>query len=267
VVPQRYADLYAPADMPLWPNVRDDLAGKPAIHRLFRDKITQAGSLSDDEWRVCIARYYAFCTLIDEQFGRLITLLDELGVTEDTLALFVTDHGDLIGAHRLFDKGPMMYDEQLHIPLIVRWPGMVAANSECDAMTTWLDLMPTLVEASGLSLPKPVDGRSLLPMLQGQQTPGDWPDDVFCQYSGEGIALYSVRGVRSRQYKYVYYPLDTDELYDLDADPWEMQNLIDEPNAASILAEMRERLGRWMQKSDDVLYNWNVDVTPMGSQM
>ena len=72
----------------------------------------------------------------DEQFGRLLNLLDELNASENTLVLFVSDHGDLIGAHRLFDKGPMMYEEQLHIPLVVRWPGTVPSGQNCDAMVT-----------------------------------------------------------------------------------------------------------------------------------
>jgi len=178
VVPAGYAARYDPAQMPLWPNLADDLTNKPSVHRLFRDVITHAGTLTDDEWRVCIARYYAFVTLIDEELGRILDLLDELGIVQDTLVLFVSDHGDLIGAHRLWDKGPMMYDEQLHMPLVVRWPGVVPAGTSCDAMVTFLDLMPTLAEAAGLPLPRPVDGRSLLPFLRGETVP-DWPDDVY----------------------------------------------------------------------------------------
>jgi len=264
IVPERYAARYDPADMPVWPNLHDDLTGRPAVHRLFRDVITRSGTLSDDEWRNCVARYYAFITLIDEQFGSLLAVLDDLGVADNTLVLFVSDHGDLIGAHRLFDKGPMMYEEQLHIPLVVRWPGVTAANSTCDAMITFLDLMPTLANAAGLVLPRPVDGRSLVPFLHGAGVTG-WPDDVYCQYNGEGISLYSVRAVRSRRYKYVYYPYDQDELYDEEVDPWELNNLAEEPHAAPILAEMRGRLARWMEQVDDVLVDWNVNLTPQRS--
>ena len=261
VVPESYALRYDPAKMPLWPNVRDDLGDRPAVHRLYRDVIAQCGDLSDDEWRTCVARYYAFITLIDDQFGRLLALLDELHLSENTLVLFVSDHGDLIGAHGLFDKGPMMYDEQLHIPLVARWPGVVPAGEKCDAMITFLDLMPTLVDAAGLALTQPVDGRSLLPFLRGDSVSG-WPEDVYCQYNGEGISLYSVRAVRSRRYKYVYYPYDQDELYDEQSDPWEMHNLANEPSAAPILEDMKQRLVRWMESAEDVMVDWNVNLTP-----
>ena len=261
VVPERYAALYDPAEMELWPNIADDLADKPSVHRFFRDSITQSGTVTPDEWRTCIARYYAFVTLIDEQFGRLIDLLDELEVAQDTIVLFVSDHGDLIGAHQLWDKGPMLYEEQIHIPLVVRWPGVVPAGQSCDQMISLIDLMPTLVEMAGLSLPQPVDGHSIGPFLKGEEIV-DWPDDVYIQYSGEGISLYSIRAVRSRRYKYVYYPFDLDELYDAEADPWEMHNLAQEPEAAPILAEMRARMARWMERVGDVMIEWNADLTP-----
>jgi arylsulfatase A-like enzyme len=260
VVPERYAALYDPAEMELWPNHADDLADKPAVHRLYRDSITHSGTLTPDEWRACIARYYAFVTLIDEEYGRLVDLLDELGVAEDTIVLFVSDHGDLIGAHRLWDKGPMMYEEQVHIPLVVRWPGNVIAGQSRDEMVSLIDLMPTLVEMTGLSLPRPVDGQSVAPMLRGEAVPS-WPDDVYIQYSGEGISLYSIRAVRSRRYKYVYYPYDRDELYDAQTDPWEMQNLAEEPGSAPILAEMKARMVQWMESTGDVMVEWNADLT------
>lgn len=261
VVPESRANDYNPDDMPLWPNLNDDLAEKPSVHRLFRDVVAQSGTLSDDEWRTCIARYYAFVGLIDGEFGRLLDLLDEQRIADNTLVLFVSDHGDLIGAHGLFDKGPFMYEEQLHIPLVARWPRIMPADKACDAMVTFLDLMPTLAEAAGLSLPSPVDGRSLMPFLLGQSVP-DWPDDIYCQYYGEAISLYSIRTVRSCRYKYVYYPFDVDELYDEEADPWEMHNLIHEPSAAPVLAEMRERLAVWMERAEDVMLEWNVDLRP-----
>jgi arylsulfatase A-like enzyme len=286
IVPERYAALYDPKAMPLWPNAADDLADKPSPHRLYRDEITHSGTLTDDEWRTCVARYYAFCTLIDEQLGRMLALLEELGVAEDTLVLFVSDHGDLIGAHRLWDKGPMLYEEQLHIPCIVRLPGAegsgggeckgaagrgsgeykgIPAGTQCDAFVSLLDLMPTLAEGLGLSLAQPVDGRSAWPQLCGAPQPPDWPDDVYVQYHGEGISLYSIRALRTERHKYVYYPFDRDELYDLQLDPWEMRNLIDDPASQATLADMRQRLLRRMEQADDVLREWNAGLAFAGA--
>jgi arylsulfatase A-like enzyme len=263
VVPERYAVLYDQQDMPLWPNTHDDLAGKPSLHRLYRDVITHAGTLTDDEWRTCIARYYAYCTLIDEQLGRMLALLAELGVAESTLVLFVSDHGDLIGAHGLWDKGPFLYEEQVHIPCIARLPGVLPAGSVADAFVSLLDLLPTLVEGLGQTLPQPVDGRSVWPQLCGRPSPPDWPDDVHVQYHGEAISLCSIRAVRTGRYKYVYYPFDRSELYDLQEDPWEVRNLIDDPASQTILDEMRGRMVAWMERTDDVLREWNNGLTPL----
>ncbi|HET7768537.1 MAG TPA: sulfatase-like hydrolase/transferase [Chloroflexota bacterium] len=267
VVPERYARLYDPHDMPLWPNTHDDLATKPSPHRLYRDAITHSGSVSDAEWRTCIARYYAFCTLIDEQLGRMLALLEDLGVGEDTLVLFVTDHGDLIGAHGLWDKGPSLYEEQIHIPCVARLPGGLPAGQTCASFAMLHDLMPTLVEGLGQSLSRPVDGRSLWGQLRGDPPPVDWPDDAYVQYHGEGISLYSIRALRTERHKYVYYPFDRDELYDLDADPWELRNLAEEPEAQPVLEEMRARLVRRMRAADDVLHEWNAGLTPLPERL
>ena len=262
VVPERYARLYDPADMPLWPNTHDDLAAKPSPHRLYRDTVTHSGTVTDDEWRTCIARYYAFCTLIDEQLGRMLAVLEELGVDRNTLVLFVTDHGDLIGAHGLWDKGPFLYEEQIHIPCVARLPGVLPAGGRCDSFAMLHDLMPTLLEGLGQSPPAPVDGRSLWGQLRGEPAPQDWPDDAYVQYHGEGIALYSIRALRTERYKYVYYPFDEDELYDLESDPWELRNLAHDPNWQTVLREMRARLVQRMRDADDVLHEWNVGLTP-----
>jgi arylsulfatase A-like enzyme len=263
VVPERYAARYDPRAMPLWPNTADDLADKPAPQRLYRDTITGSGSLSDDEWRVCIARYYAFCTLIDDQLGRLLGTLRALGVERDTVVLFVTDHGDLIGAHRLWDKGPFLYEEQIHIPCIARFPGVLPAGTRCEAFAALHDLMPTLVEGLGQRLSRPVDGRSLWRQLRGEPAPPDWPDDAYVQYHGEGIGLYSIRALRTAGHKYVYYPFDRDELYDLRADPWECRNLAADPGSGALLADLRARLVRRMGEADDVLAEWNNGLTPL----
>ena len=196
----------------------------------------------------------------------MLALLEELGVDRNTLVLFVTDHGDLIGAHRLWDKGPFLYEEQIHIPCIARLPGSLPAGATCDSFAMLHDLMPTLVDALGQTLPRPVDGRSLWPQLLGHPAPPDWPDDAYVQYHGEGIALYSIRALRTARHKYVYYPLDRDELYDLEADPWELHNLSDDPASAPVLADLRARLVRRMQDAGDVLHEWNNGLTPFPSR-
>ena len=123
--------------------------------------------------------------------------------------------------------------------------------------------MPTLVEGLGQRLSRPVDGRSLWGQLRGEPAPPDWPDDAYVQYHGEGIGLYSIRALRTAGHKYVYYPFDRDELYDLRADPWECRNLAADPGSGALLADLRARLVRRMGEADDVLAEWNNGLTPL----
>ncbi|MGH2356353.1 MAG: sulfatase-like hydrolase/transferase [Chloroflexota bacterium] len=287
VVPERYAARYDWRDVPLPGNVRDTLEGKPAAQRVYRDEAGESGTLSDDEWRKCLARYYAFVTLIDDAFGDVLDTLDEIGAARDTIVVYLADHGDIMGAHGLFDKGPFMYEETTRIPLIVRWPGRVPAGQVVTPFVHTIDLLPTLLEAAGLPRPRSpygrggsqvaagpqgaatagtpasteeageMDGRSLWPLMRGE-TPPDWPDDAYGQFHGHGASrgLYDVRMLRTERHKLVYYPHDVDELYDTVADPWELTNLADLPEHQAVRDDLQARLVARMHQADDPLWHW-----------
>jgi arylsulfatase A-like enzyme len=263
VVPERYAALYDWRDVPLPGNLNDTLEGKPAAHRIYRDEAGESSSLTDDEWRKCLARYYAFVTLIDDAFGETLDVLEALGKADNTIVVYLSDHGDIMGAHKLFDKGPFMYEETVRIPLLVRWPGHIAAGQIVEPFVSTIDLLPTLLEAAGLETPssqyspQSIDGRSLWPLIQGE-TPSDWPDDAYSQFAGHGASrgLYDVRMLRTERYKFVYYPHDIDELYDEHEDPWELRNLALEPEWQPLRDELQARLVRRMHEADDPLWHW-----------
>ncbi|MBI3971992.1 MAG: sulfatase-like hydrolase/transferase [Chloroflexi bacterium] len=263
VVPERYAALYDWRTVPLPGNLDDTLEGKPAAHRVYRDEAGESFSLTEDEWRKCLARYYAFVTLIDDHFGQTLDVLEELGVAGDTVVVYVSDHGDIMGAHRLFDKGPFMYEETVRIPLIMRWPGRMPVGRVIDRFASTIDVMPMLLEAVGLSAPENpyapgrLDGHSLWSLIQGE-TPADWPDDAYSQFHGHGASrgLYDVRMLRTERHKFVYYPHDIDELYDEQDDPWELRNLALEPEWQPLREELQERLVRRMHEADDPLWHW-----------
>lgn len=290
VVPERYAARYDWRAVPLPGNLEDTLEGKPAAHRVYRDEAGESGTLTDDEWRKCLARYYAFVTLIDDAFGEILDTLDELAVAEDTLVVYLADHGDIMGAHRLFDKGPFMYEETVRIPLIMRWPRAMPAGRVVEPFVHTIDVLPTLLEAAGLPPPRSpygrqgalasgapqgaavppapsasaagetvgsLDGRSLWPLIRGE-TPADWPAEAYSQFHGHGASrgLYDVRLLRTTRHKLVYYPHDIDELYDTLADPWELQNLAQRPEHQALRDELQERLVAWMQRADDPLWHW-----------
>jgi arylsulfatase A-like enzyme len=257
VVPERYAALYDWRTIPLPPNLHDTLVDKPAAHRIYRDEAGESGTLSDEEWQKCLARYYAFVTLIDEHFGEILDTLDELGAAEQTLVVYLTDHGDIMGSHRLFDKGPFMYEEMVRIPLIMRWPGRIPTGQVIQPFVSLLDVLPTLLEAADIPLPPKLDGRSLWPLLRGE-TVSDWPESVFSQFHGHGPArgLYDVRMLRTERYKFVYYPHDSDELYDEQEDPWELTNLAEALAWQDLREQLQEEMLVWMQRADDPLRIW-----------
>ena len=166
------------------------------------------------------------------------------------MVVYAADHGDMLGSHRLFNKGMYMYDETYRIPLIMRWPGYMPAGTECDAFVSLVDLMPTMLDLAGVGIPECLDGRSLRPWLRGA-TVTDWPDDIFAEFHGYESALFSQRMVRTRSWKYVYNPGAEDELYDVESDPGELRNLAPDLGYRHVLRRMKVRLCTWMERTGD----------------
>ena len=245
-IPEPYASMYNPADIPPWPNMQDTLAGKPAAHRRFRR--TWGRDAPWKMWQKAVAHYWGYCSLIDDVIGRLLNRLRELGRWDDTAILFSTDHGDMTGSHGgFFDKGPFMYEETYHIPQIVRIPG-AEAGAVSDRFVTNMDLAATALDTAGLPIPENFDARSLAPLAFDADS--DWPDDVYVEFHGHRF-LYSQRMVRWGSYKYVYNASDEDELYDLAEDPAELNNCIQEAKYQPIAEEGRQRIWNWVQASND----------------
>lgn len=248
-VPERYAKMYDPAKVPLPPNHHDDLRDKPGIYR--RAQRQWWSQLSQAEVRESIAHYWACCTMVDDMFGRVLQALDATGQADDTLVLFVSDHGEYAAAHGLYLKGVPAFREAYQVPAIVRWPkGIAAPGRSVDAPVSLADFAPTFTELAGLTVDaSQFTGRSLMPWLCGQ-TPTDWSDAIFTQYNGGGL-YYSQRSVRTSQYFYVYNGFDEDELYDLRIDPHEMRNVAGDPAYDSIKHDLIRRMWRFASQQQD----------------
>ena len=248
-----YASMYDPGDIPPWPNFDDTFENKPPIYRRYRDAFIGEGN-PKRTWEECAewaALYFGFATQIDEQIGRVLDAMDETGLANDTAALFSCDHGDLTGCHGgMHDKCGALVQEVYHIPLMGRLPGG-ACNIRCDAHVSNMDLSKTVLDLAGYGTPDELDGRSLAPFLRGE-TPEDWPDHVVGEFFGHHYA-YEARYVVHAGCKYVFHPSATDELYDLANDPWEMKNLIGDPNRADVLRACRRRLIEWAKRTHDEL--------------
>jgi len=249
-IPEPYASIYNPADVELWPNFLDDLRSKPRVqNRFLRSFYPDAPHLSQDVWRQLIAKYWGFCTFLDAEIGRLLDTLKEMGRANDTAVFFSTDHGDMTGGHGgLWDKGPFMYEETYHIPLIACVPGVTSAGTVCNKLVSNMDLATTALDIAGVPLPENHDSRSLVPLFHDPND--DWRDDLMCEFHGHRF-LYSQRMVRWGNHKFVFNAPDEDELYDLAQDPHELTNLIDASECAEIAEEGRQRLLKWIDESND----------------
>lgn len=237
----RFSTMYSPEALDPWGSFGETFEHKPYIQeqQLWTWGIAH---LDWAAWSQYLARYLAVVSQIDDAVGRVLAALERLGLADSTLVVYTTDHGDACGGHRMIDKHYVMYEDVVHVPLIVRWPGVTQPGTVSDAMVTHaLDLASTICEATGLEVPEAYQGRSLLPLLRGD-APAAWPTEVLSTYNGAQFGLYVQRMLRDRRFKYVWNPTDVDELYDLEADPWELCNIIAQPDSQVTLSAMRTRL-------------------------
>ncbi len=236
--PQEYLDRYDPAQMPL-PKWREgELDNKTTYQRLDHEWAHNepgyfhvAGMTDDDKRQVCAANL-AMCELIDDQVGRILAALDESGQRENTIVIFMSDHGEMLGDHGLYLKGPHFYEEAVHVPLTMRWPGRFEAGLGVDGLVELIDIAPTLLESAGIEVPERMQGRSLAPICRGEADPARFRDFVYSEYYNSWAHKHSYGTMlRTEDEKIVvYHGTDQGELYDLRSDPDEFNNLWDAPD-------------------------------------
>ena len=253
LVPEAMGDLYPPDSVEPWPSFPDPLDSKPAMQAQQRRSWGVEG-WTWQQWAPVVSRYLAEITLLDQHIGAVLQTLDELGIRDNTLVIYSTDHGDLCGGHGMMDKHYMMYDDVLRVPLIARWPGVIPAGRVCDEFVSHeLDLASTIITAACGKAPDSFRGVDLVPVTRGEADTGR--QDIFSQYFGCQFGLYSTRMVRDRRWKYIWNTTAMDELYDLHEDPAELVNRIDDPAAAEQLARLRRRTIDWCESLGDRLLN------------
>ena len=236
VVPSDYGSIYSINDIPLWGSVNDTLEGKPYIMRKLRS-VWGIGEATDGEIREMIRLYFATITLLDYEIGRVTSELERLGLMDSTVIIYTTDHGDMCGSHRLVDKHYNMYDDVTRVPLLIRYPAAFKKGSTSGSFTSHaLDLAATVCSLAGADIPGTFQGISLL-------NNGDTGrEDILSAYHGAQFGLFSQRMLRNQKYKYVYNAADMDELYDMEQDPWELDNLSQSSAHAAIVRDMRRRM-------------------------
>jgi arylsulfatase A-like enzyme len=251
ILPEPYASLYPPTAIQPWPSYPDPLHGKPYIQR----KQLRTWGIDQwtwQDWAPIVGRYLGEITLLDHQLGRILDELDRLGLAQNTLVIYTTDHGDLCGGHGLIDKHFVMYEDVVHVPLLLRWPERLPANTRCDAfVSSAIDIAYSLCSAAGIAPPNGFAGANLFSQIDEASR-----SDIFSAYYGNQLGLFSQRMVRDRHWKYVWNATAEDELYHLDRDPSEIVNLAEHPHHHHELQQMRLRLLAWMEQTKDRALNY-----------
>lgn len=230
-------------------NWRDDLIGKPAPQRWFLtdDQGQPFVEATAEDWLRYRSAYADLLERVDASLGAVLGGLHQSNVQDHTLLIVTSDHGDLVGAHGLPFKGPCLYDELVHVPLLLSWPG--ALPGHCDALVSLLDLVPTVLDAARLSVDPALPGCSLRPLLRGDAV--DWPDWAVTEYLSKQRRANPIRGLRCGHWQYNCYLWGGEELYDLAADPGELHNLAADPAYAAERARLQADLDHWRGATGD----------------
>lgn len=253
LVPEPYFSMYDPKSIPEHPSYCETFERKPRVQSI----IERMWGLGDYGWagfQEIAARYYGHCTLIDDQVGRVVAALDRLGELDNTILVFTTDHGDCLGAHKLIEKGEFMYDEIYRIPLVVAHPQCGSPGQVNSEFTYLHDMMPSFIDAAGLPVPEGLDGQSVLPAMQGDCTPNG-RDDIYCVFDRH-FTIANQRMVRTKTHQFTFNPSDIGELYDLDKDPFQLNNLYGDPAYHHVCKDLMARMEHHMKKLGDAQYNW-----------
>ena len=245
--PADYLARYNPDEMPDPAYQPSDLAAQDLLKGV--DFQNEARDPDSFDARGKIAAYYAMIELIDHNVGRMLDALERTGQADNTLVIFTSDHGEMLGDHGLLLKGCRFYEGLVHVPLILRWPGRITAGATTDALVELTDLAPTLLDAAGLPAPEHMAGRSLLPLLRGATA--EHRGEVRCEYYAalrslnrnlSGWSDSRATMIRDRRYKLaVYHGHPVGELFDLQEDPHEHRNLWREPGYAELRFDLLRR--------------------------
>ena len=202
-----------------------------------------------------MAVYWGFVTLVDDQIGRLLREIEDEGVLDDTLVIFTSDHGEMLGQHGLWHK-MVPYEEAIRVPLVMRYPRRISASLRSQVVAAVIDIAPTILSVVGEQIQGEMVGRNLSPAFKdGAEFQSD--PFRFAEHKplGEWHRTVEWRLVTNNHFKYVWNQRDLDELYDLSADPYERSNLIDDddPVMQPVVMEYRSLLHCWMRETSDPL--------------
>ncbi len=266
-VPKEWADMYDPDKLTLPTLHPDEMATATELHRLTQLDDPDFSKFSSSEYgnhgchshtgideetaRKNMAVYYAMTTLMDKYIGKILDKLDALGMTENTLIVFTTDHGHYFGQHGLHAKGPFLYEDAIKVPYIVSCPGTVPCDTVSHALQSVVDLPVTFLDYLGLDIPYDWTGVNQRAVFEGKQQMAR--DHIICEMNHDRDTL-NLRAYVDDRYKLVVYQDDAfGELYDLTEDPNEVYNRWEDPNYATLKQELLLKY-IWAELKKESLY-------------
>lgn len=250
---RRHHDLFSGVTIPKPLTYDDDLKGYPGKPRAFTEADNKIGDFNDVRTLESFVKdYYSTLVAVDENLGKVFDALKSMGKLDDTCFLHTGDNGFFLGEWRLFDKR-LMHEPSIRVPLLVRYPKLVKPGSVSDKMVLNIDLAPTVLALAGLKVPESMQGRSMVPLLEGQAV--EWRKDWLYEYY-EYPAVHSVRknrGVRTERYKLIHYYEEPQEfeLYDLEKDPGELNNLYGKPQFEELTRQLMRRMTELRAETGD----------------
>lgn len=244
-VPERFLDLYKDVDISLPESFNDTMEDKPALYRRTREQF----NLTEEEHKESIRHYLAFASYEDYLFGQVIKAVEDKGIMDNTIIMYLTDHGDYCGAHGLWAKGLPCFKEAYNICAAIGGCGIVK-NKKIDKLVSLADFAPTILDLASVEYHNHFTGKSLIDFLYENKENKDWRNYLFTQSNGNEI--YGIqRCVFSKKWKYVFNSFDYDELYDLENDKNEIHNLCKKEEYKPLIKELWKELWKFAYNTKD----------------
>lgn len=186
--------------------------------------------------------YLACVKSVDDNIGRVLEYLEEAGLADNTIVVYMSDQGFYLGEHGLYDKR-FMYEESFRTPMMIRYPERIPAQQRIDVPTLNLDVAPTLLDYAGIAAPDDMQGVSMETLLKEGKDPA-WRDDVYYHYYEKSFGATAHYGIKTDRYKLIHFydPVESWELYDLEQDPHEMNNLYADPEYDETVQDLKAKL-------------------------
>lgn len=277
-----FASMYDPFTIEMPTSIKENLDNKPILHSYFR-QVRGFETLNEMDFRKSKASYYGLVSHVDQRVGKVVTELKDRNLYDDSLIIFIADHGSMMGEHGFIEKWGYMYDEVMKVPLMIKLPENKFGGKRLESFVESVDIMPTILELLDMDIPEQVQGKSLVPYITGDSD--SHKNQVFGQYYCGSIQNESALMVRDETWKLTSYPEGNElegyipndhplkyselfdkeyphgELYNIKEDPKELNNLFDVPEYKTVKNEYMSKIKEWMDNQGNI-----VDASTMSKE-